>query len=226
MAATYLDLTCHIIFATKHRQPWIADPWRDRLHAYIGGILRNMRAMPIAIGGTSDHVHLLVGLRGTHAVADIVKDVKTASNGGSRKNVLFRRSVGRTVTPPYQSVGIEGTPSSRTSPTRRSTTGNGRRKMSLSRSWWKPELRSIESTLNKRSKSARRLLSSPHSGLRGIGLQSVGGRPRLPSSCPSGATAEILLELYRLNWWLRLIESPMTLSPLFEKTKAGLSTVR
>jgi REP element-mobilizing transposase RayT len=47
----------------------------------MGGIVRNMRAMPIAIGGTSDHVHLLVGLRGTHAVADIVKDVKTASNG-------------------------------------------------------------------------------------------------------------------------------------------------
>ena len=80
MAATYLDLTCHIIFATKHRQPWIADSWRDQLHAYIGGMIRNMGASPIAIGGTADHVHLLVGLRGTHAVAVVVRDVKTATS--------------------------------------------------------------------------------------------------------------------------------------------------
>jgi hypothetical protein len=45
MAATYLDLTCHIIFATKHRQPWIADPWRQRLHAYIGGLIREHGAV-------------------------------------------------------------------------------------------------------------------------------------------------------------------------------------
>jgi len=44
MPATYLDLTCHIIFATKHRQPWIADSWRGQLHAYIGGMIRNMGA--------------------------------------------------------------------------------------------------------------------------------------------------------------------------------------
>ena len=80
MPATYVDLTCHIIFAAKHRQPWIADPWRDQFHAYIGGMIRNMGASPIAIGGTADHVHLLVGLRGTHAVAVVVRDVKTASS--------------------------------------------------------------------------------------------------------------------------------------------------
>ncbi len=80
MAATYLDLTCLIIFATKHRQPWIADPWRQRLHAYTGGTIRNLGASPIAVGGTADHVHLLVGLRGTHAVADVVRDVKTVSS--------------------------------------------------------------------------------------------------------------------------------------------------
>jgi len=79
MAATYLDLTCHIIFATKHRQPWIADPWRQRLHAYIGGSIREHGAVPIAIGGAADHLHLLIGLRGTHAVANIVRDIKTAS---------------------------------------------------------------------------------------------------------------------------------------------------
>jgi len=79
MAGTYLDVTIHIIFASKYRQPWIADNWRDRLHAYMGGILRSMGTTPIAIGGTADHIPLLVGLRGTHAVGTVVRDVKTAS---------------------------------------------------------------------------------------------------------------------------------------------------
>ena len=46
----------------------------------MGGTIRNQGATPIAIGGTSDHVHLLVGLRGTHALADVVRDVKTVSS--------------------------------------------------------------------------------------------------------------------------------------------------
>jgi putative transposase len=80
MASTYLDLTCHVIYATKFRQPWTADPWRARLHAYMGGTIRGLGATPIAIGITADHVHLLIGLRGTHAVANVVRDVKTASS--------------------------------------------------------------------------------------------------------------------------------------------------
>ena len=45
----------------------------------MGGVIRNMGVSPIAIGGTADHVHLLVGLRGTHAVADVVRDAKSAT---------------------------------------------------------------------------------------------------------------------------------------------------
>lgn len=43
----------------------------------MGGTLRDTGGSPI--GGTADHVHLLVGLRGRHAVADVVNDVKTGS---------------------------------------------------------------------------------------------------------------------------------------------------
>jgi len=80
MPSTYLDLTCHVVFATKHRQPWIADPWRGQLHAYLGGTIRGLGASPIAVGGTADHVHLLIGFRGTHAVANLVRDIKSSSS--------------------------------------------------------------------------------------------------------------------------------------------------
>jgi len=70
----------HIVFATKHRKPTISKAWRDELHAVLGGSLKSQDAMPLAIGGTEDHVHLLVGLKGKHAVADLVRDVKVTSH--------------------------------------------------------------------------------------------------------------------------------------------------
>jgi len=33
-----------------------------------------------AVGGTEDHVHLLVGLRATHCLADVLRELKTASS--------------------------------------------------------------------------------------------------------------------------------------------------
>jgi hypothetical protein len=50
--------------------------WRERLHAYLGGILKNIDGVPEAIGGTNDHVHLLFGLRATHCLANVVRDLK------------------------------------------------------------------------------------------------------------------------------------------------------
>jgi REP element-mobilizing transposase RayT len=40
MPSTYLSLHYHLIFSTKERHRIIADPWRERLHAYLGGAVR------------------------------------------------------------------------------------------------------------------------------------------------------------------------------------------
>jgi REP element-mobilizing transposase RayT len=74
----------HVIFATKHRQPWIGDELRERLHAYIGGTLKGLGATPVAIGGTQDHMHLLIGLKTTHSVSDLVRETKKASTSWVR----------------------------------------------------------------------------------------------------------------------------------------------
>ena len=80
MASTHLSLHYHVVFSTKNRLPVIASAWRERLHAYLGGTLKNLEAIPEAIGGTSDHVHLLFGLRATHRLADVVRDLKSTSS--------------------------------------------------------------------------------------------------------------------------------------------------
>ncbi len=79
MGSTFLSLHYHITFSTKERRPWIIPTWRDRLHEYLGGTIRGLGGVPESVGGVEDHVHLLVGLRTTHTLADVVREVKKAA---------------------------------------------------------------------------------------------------------------------------------------------------
>lgn len=80
MPSTHLSLNVHVVFSTKERCAYIEPAWRDRLHAFMGGVIRQIGATPDAVGGVADHVHLLLGLRATHCLADVVQEVKTASS--------------------------------------------------------------------------------------------------------------------------------------------------
>lgn len=78
MASTYLSLHYHIVFGTKDRMPLIDASWRPRLHEYLGGVIHGLGGTPESIGGVADHIHLLVGLKSTHCLADLVRDLKKA----------------------------------------------------------------------------------------------------------------------------------------------------
>ena len=80
MPQTHLSIHFHLVFHTKRNTRSISAEWRSRLHAFLGGCIRTLGGVPIAIGGTDDHVHILAGLRATHRLADVVKDVKVASS--------------------------------------------------------------------------------------------------------------------------------------------------
>ena len=80
MGSTYLSLHYHIVFGTKNRLPLIDGHWRTRLHDYLGGTLRGLGGFPERIGGTADHVHLLVSLKATHCLADIMRELKKSSS--------------------------------------------------------------------------------------------------------------------------------------------------
>ena len=80
MPSTHTSLHFHLIFATKDRYPLIANEWKHRLHAYLGGLVRHLGGVPDEINGMADHVHLLVGLRPTHCLADVLEDVKGSSS--------------------------------------------------------------------------------------------------------------------------------------------------
>ncbi len=80
MPSTHLSLHYHVVFSTKNRAPLISASWRENLHAYLGGGVRNLDGIPEAIGGVADHVHLLLGLKATAALSDTVRDIKANSS--------------------------------------------------------------------------------------------------------------------------------------------------
>ena len=80
MGSTFHSLHYHVVFSTKERRPSLRPEWRDRAHAYIGGIVRNQDGVAEAIGGVEDHVHLLLGLKTTHRISDLMRDLKKDSS--------------------------------------------------------------------------------------------------------------------------------------------------
>ncbi|MHB8636799.1 MAG: IS200/IS605 family transposase [Fimbriimonadaceae bacterium] len=84
MPSTYTSLKYHIVFSTKNRSALISPSWQDELHAYLGGVMRGLGGIALAVGGVSDHVHILASLKPTTPVADAVRDIKRASTSWAR----------------------------------------------------------------------------------------------------------------------------------------------
>ena len=81
MPSTLLSLHYHVVFGTKDHVPSLADEWRPDLHAFLGGLVRSLGGIPENVGGAVDHVHLLMGLRATHCLADTMRELKALSSG-------------------------------------------------------------------------------------------------------------------------------------------------
>jgi REP element-mobilizing transposase RayT len=84
--STYYSLHYHWVCSTKERRPWIRPEWRGRFHEYIGGTVRGLDGTPLAVGGVEDHVHLLMGLKTTHCLADFSRELKKATSVWAAQN--------------------------------------------------------------------------------------------------------------------------------------------
>jgi putative transposase len=78
--STFVSLYYHIVFCTKSRRPCIRETWQERLHCYLGGILRGLNGVAVEIGGTADHVHILASLGAVHCPANVIRDLKSCSS--------------------------------------------------------------------------------------------------------------------------------------------------
>ena len=80
MPGTYSQLLYHIVFSTKHREPWITPDVAARLYPYIGGIVRAEDAMLYDAGGIEDHLHLYLRGRPDVTGSDLMRTVKGRSS--------------------------------------------------------------------------------------------------------------------------------------------------
>jgi putative transposase len=80
MGSTFTALHFHIVFATKERRDFIAAFWRNQFHEYLGGTIRGLGDVALAVGGVEDHVHVLVSLKPAHRLADVPRELKKASS--------------------------------------------------------------------------------------------------------------------------------------------------
>jgi REP element-mobilizing transposase RayT len=80
MSHTFTKNHQHIVFSTAGRLKTIDKALQPKLWAYIGGICRNHGIFVRAIGGVEDHVHVLIELPPTWAVAKVVLTMKSNSS--------------------------------------------------------------------------------------------------------------------------------------------------
>lgn len=80
MANTYSQISIHCVFAVKGRENCITNIFRDELHRYMNGILKNDGIFALAIGGWKDHVHVFFELPPSMKISDIMRDLKAVSS--------------------------------------------------------------------------------------------------------------------------------------------------
>jgi putative transposase len=80
MASTFSQIYIQIVFAVKGRDSLINTSWEEELYKYITGIVSNKGQKMLAINGTSDHIHILIGMKPACCLSDLVREVKKSSN--------------------------------------------------------------------------------------------------------------------------------------------------
>jgi putative transposase len=80
VAHTYIANFVHLVFSTKNRKDAIPGELQEKLWAYLYGIANNLRIKTLAVGGTSNHIHMLIALPATMPVAEATQKLKANSS--------------------------------------------------------------------------------------------------------------------------------------------------
>lgn len=80
MSHTYCSSLFHCVFSTKERRRSISPEIQERLWPYIGGIARNHGMRALSVGGSDDHVHILLSMPSSIAIAQALRIIKSESS--------------------------------------------------------------------------------------------------------------------------------------------------
>ncbi|MBR6197986.1 MAG: IS200/IS605 family transposase [Bacteroidaceae bacterium] len=82
----YTKLIYHIVFRPQNNAPAIAEAHERDLYMYIYGFCKNHQCVLYRIGGMPDHIHMLVGMHPSIAIASFVHDLKIATGNFMRSH--------------------------------------------------------------------------------------------------------------------------------------------
>lgn len=94
MPSTYTHNLYHAVFSTKRRVASISVEVQERLYPFMGGVLRDLECVPIAINGMEDHVHIVTRFPSKLAVSDMLRHVKQRSSEWIHDTFPAMRSFG------------------------------------------------------------------------------------------------------------------------------------
>lgn len=77
---TFTQMYVQLVFAVKNRDAVLTKDIQKRVFEYMSGIITNLKHKSIIINGTSNHVHILLGLNPSISVSDTVHDIKRSSS--------------------------------------------------------------------------------------------------------------------------------------------------
>lgn len=80
MANTFTQIHIQVVFVVKYRAAFIEPHFEDSLHKYMTGIIQNYGHKVLAINGTADHIHILMGFRPTQSLSDLMEILKGESS--------------------------------------------------------------------------------------------------------------------------------------------------
>ncbi|MEO8146648.1 MAG: IS200/IS605 family transposase [Bacteroidia bacterium] len=87
--SSYRQIYYQIVFGTKFRKPTITEGHCEELYKFIWGVIKNRNCKLYRINGIEDHIHIFSDLHPSIALADYVKEIKTASSIWMKETDMF-----------------------------------------------------------------------------------------------------------------------------------------
>jgi putative transposase len=80
MSHTYAQNVIHVVFSTKDRRKLMPEEFRPRMWAYAAPVCKKFDILVLAVGGMEDHIHFLLQIPPTAALAKAVLAIKSNSS--------------------------------------------------------------------------------------------------------------------------------------------------
>ncbi|HKK38446.1 MAG TPA: transposase [Cryomorphaceae bacterium] len=87
---TFSQIYIQFVFAVQGRRSLISEKWEENLYKYTTGIVSRKGQKLLAINGSYDHIHILVGTTLNCRPSDLLREIKKSTNSWINENRLTK----------------------------------------------------------------------------------------------------------------------------------------